>query len=264
MLTGKRPASNQCNPELVRSKGKRFGYFEEPGENERIDVGNLKEMSGGDKLTARDLHKSPIDFKPQFKLALLCNEMPKVPPNDTGTWRRIEGIEFKSRFCENPKESHEFPIDRHLSEKMKNWKELFMALLVDVYYEKYKLNGLKVPEEVVKFTSEYQKQCDLYSDFITNNIDDTKENTADTIDITELYDDFKIWYEDAYGNHKCPSKTEFKKYLKDKYTSKRVTSALIKGFKFKIKYDKNNMTVNMNPVAAAVPNPNVDSSMSGY
>jgi len=237
MLTGKRAASNACTPEIVQSKGKRFGYFEEPSENERINAGLLKEFTGGDKIKARGLHKEPIEFKPQFKLALLCNEMPEVPPNDSGTWRRMEVIEFKSRFCENPKESHEFPIDKYLSEKLKNWKELFMALLLDVYYEKYKKNGIKVPIEVIKFTLEYQKQCDLYTDFISENLDETKEN-SDVIDITQLYDEFKVWFEDTFSNHKYPSKIEFKKYLKKKYGTKRISTTEIKGFKFKFKYEK--------------------------
>ena len=236
MLTGKRAQSNACTPELVRAKGCRFGYLEEPGENERIEVGFLKELTGGDKITARGLHKEPIDFKPQFKLALLCNEIPKVPPTDTGTWRRMEVIEFKSHFVENPKEVGEFPIDKQLSEKIKNWKELFMALLLDVYYQKYKLNGLIVPEEITRFTSEYQKTCDLYIDFIIENIEETKENT-DSIDIVQFYDEFKIWYEDSFSNNKYPTKMEFKKYLKKKY-GKRMSQTDVKGFKFRIKYDK--------------------------
>ena len=248
MLTGKRAASNACTPEIVQSKGKRFGYFEEPSENERINAGLLKEFTGGDKIKARALHKEPIEFKPQFKLALLCNEMPEVPPNDTGTWRRMEVIEFKSRFCENPKESHEFAIDKHLSEKMRNWKELFMALLIDVYYAKYKTNGIKVPLEVIKFTLEYQKQCDLYTDFISENLDDTKEN-SDVIDISQLYDEFKVWYQDVFNNNKIPSKVEFKKYLKKKYTSKRLTTSEIKGFKFKLKQDKNASNGELNLMA---------------
>ena len=239
LITGKRAASNACTPEIVQSKGKRFCYFEEPEENERINAGLLKEFTGGDKIKARGLHKDPIEFKPQFKLALLCNEMPEAPPNDNGYWRRMEVIEFKSRFCQNPIESHEFPIDQYLSEKMKNWKELFMALLLDIYYEKYKKEGIKVPQEIIKYTLEYQKQCDLYNDFIVLNLEDVKDNTQ-FIEIHHLYDEFKVWYEDTFSNHKYPSKIEFKKYLKKKYGSKRTTQTELKGFKFKIKYEKEN------------------------
>ena len=44
---------------------------------------------------------------------------------------------------------------------LKNWKELFMALLIDKYYMIYKKYGIKVPIEVNKFTLEFQKQCDI-------------------------------------------------------------------------------------------------------
>lgn len=247
MLTGKRAASNACTPEIVQSKGKRFGYFEEPSENERINVGLLKEFTGGDKIKARGLHKDPIEFKPQFKLALLCNDRPTMPPNDAGAARRLELIEFKSIFCENPKEIYEFPIDKYLSEKLKNWKELFMSLLLDVYYQNYRKNGIKVPYEVIKFTLEYQKECDLYTDFIIENLDDTK-NQNEVIEITQVYDEFKVWYEDTFSNHKYPSKIEFKAYLKKKYTSKRVSPNELKGFKFKVKYEKTN--INLDEISA--------------
>jgi len=238
LLTGKRAASNACTPELVQAKGKRFAYCEEPSGGEKINSGLLKEITGGDKIKARGLHKEPIEFKPQFKLCILCNDIPELPAHDTGVWRRIEVIEFKSRFCENPKEDHEFMIDKMLSEKMKHWKELFMALLLDVYYAQYRVSKkIKVPKEVVKFTLEFQKQCDQYDEFIGENVVETKV-MSDTIDIIEFYDEFKIWYEDTYSNHKYPSKIEFKNYLKKRYTSKRVSNKDVKGFKFKLKYDK--------------------------
>lgn len=232
LLTGKRAASNNCTPEIVQSKGRRFCYFEEPSEHEKINAGLFKEFSGGDKIKARDLHKAPIEFKPQFKLQLLCNDMPEVPPYDQGTWRRMEVIEFKSRFTDKPKEPNEFPIDPYLSEKIRNWAELFIALLLDKFYPKYKKEGIKVPLEVIKFTLEYQKQCDLYTDFITENLEETGEQN-DMIELSELYDDFKSWYEDTFSSHKYPSKVEFKKYLKKKYAGgKKVSNTHLKGFVF--------------------------------
>ena len=35
LLTGKRAQSNSATPEIAQSKGKRFGYFEEPSQNEK-------------------------------------------------------------------------------------------------------------------------------------------------------------------------------------------------------------------------------------
>lgn len=249
LLTGRRAASNSCNPELVKAKGKRFGYFEEPSENERINAGLMKEFTGGDKVYARGLHKDPIEFKPQWKLALLCNDIPEVPPHDSGTWRRMEIVEFKSRFCDNPKEPNEFAIDKKLSEKLKNWKELFMALLIDKYYVEYKRIGIKVPTEVIKFTLEFQKQCDIYTDFIVEKLEETKE-MDDILEMGETYDEFKIWYEDTFSNHKYPSKVEFRKYLTKRYGKKLITTRGMKGFRFKDSVNEKlkNSMINMNEI----------------
>ena len=216
LLTGKRAQSNSATPEIAQSKGKRFGYFEEPGQNEKINAGLLKEFTGGDKLKARALHKEPIEFKPQFKLVLLCNDLPEVPPNDSGTWRRMEVIEFKSRFCDNPKEENEFPIDKYLSDKLKNWKELFMALLIDVYYKDYKKSGLFVPDEIIKYTKEYQKACDMYIEFFNEYIEETNDK-KDTVDIGNLYELFKPWYTDYMNTNKVINRGEFKKNLIKRY-----------------------------------------------
>ena len=99
----------------------------------------------------------------------------------------------------------------------------------------------------------------LYTDFITENIEDTKEN-ADIIDINQMYDEFKLWYQDVFNNNKIPSKIEFKKYLKKKYNSKRVLPNEIKGFKFKSKTEKMGQPISQGQHISA-PEINL---MSGY
>ena len=44
--------------------GKEF----EISKDEEINVGLMKELTGGDKIIARGLNKDPIEFKPQFLL----------------------------------------------------------------------------------------------------------------------------------------------------------------------------------------------------
>ena len=250
LLVGKRAASNACTPEIVQAKGKRFGVFEEPNEGEKINVGLMKEFTGGDKIKGRGLHKDPIEFKPQFKLALLCNELPDVPPNDQAVWRRFEVTEFKSKFCEKPKEENEFKIDKHISEKMHNWKELFMGYLIDVHYKKYKKSGIMVPGEITKYTSEYQKHCDIYVDFMKETVEELKGELDEIVNITDLHDEFKLWYADNFNNTKFPSKREFKKYLEKRYGKSRVSLKELRGFKFKQKYEKQSINNSLSLISA--------------
>ena len=36
----------------------------------------MKELTGGDKIIARGLHKDSVEFKPQFKMVMTCNDKP--------------------------------------------------------------------------------------------------------------------------------------------------------------------------------------------
>ena len=226
LLTGKRAASNAATPEIMQSKGKRFGNFQEPDEHERINVGLLKELTGGDRIKARGLYSQPIEFKPQFKLLLCCNQMPTVPPDDDGTWRRLRVVEFKSRFVDNPQAENEFPKDRYLSEKLIIWKETFMSILIE-YYKLYRKDGLVVPDEVVKYTHDYQKSCDVYADWVVENLELTG-NILDAICLDELHLDFKNWFQDNFNSQKHPTKRDFKKYLEKRFGKDNVKENTLK------------------------------------
>jgi P4 family phage/plasmid primase-like protien len=237
LLTGKRANSNAPTPEIVQTKGKRYAYLEEPDSGERINVGIMKNWSGTDTIKGRGLNKDPIEFKAQFKMALLCNDIPALPAHDGGVWRRMEIIEFKSQFVDNPREEGEFKKDYHLEEKLTHWKELFMAMLIDVYYKDYKTHGIHVPAEVTKFTSEFQKQSDMYGEFMSDALDETKEKT-DVVEIDDIYNEFRLWFVEENSDHKVPAKTEFKKYLKQKYKTKMANTKEIRGVKFRSGYQK--------------------------
>ena len=230
LLTGKRAQSNACSPEVIRAKGKRFCYFEEPNENEKINTGRLKEFTGGDKIEGRGLYKDNIEFKPQFKLSVLTNYLFEVSATDQGLWRRLEVIEFKSKFKDSPNENekYEFPIDRSISEKMDNWKELFICYLLDVHYKKYKTHGIVVPDDVKKHTDKYQKECDRYGQFVKDVITQTNNN-KDIINITVLHENYKFWHGQNNNDNKYMSKTDFRKYLVKKFGKKNVNSQNLHG-----------------------------------
>ena len=211
LLTNKRAASNAATSEIARAKGRRFACLQEPSENERFNVGLMKELTGGDKIQARSLYREPIEFKPQFKMVLICNHLPEVPADDDGTWRRIRLVEWISKFTSkpNPENPYEFECDYDLGNKIGAWKEVFMSLLVE-YYHKYTANGLAAPAEVMKCTTEYQRNNDYISDFLDATCSPV-ENSF--VSITDMFNIFKVWQRENNPDTRLPNRKEFIKMV---------------------------------------------------
>ena len=209
-VTQKRPASNACTPELLKNKGKRFVTLQEPDDDEQIHVGAMKELTGGDKIQARGLHKDPIEFKPQWKIVMTSNVLPSVSANDNGTWRRIRVTEFISRFMEpkdmKPGKKYQFPIDYDLSTKLQQWPEAFMNILIKAYHN-FDKNGLVEPPEVLKNTEAYKEESDCMLQFINECLE---ESPGEKIKIDETYFIFKEWYKNSGNTNKLPSKKDLK------------------------------------------------------
>jgi P4 family phage/plasmid primase-like protien len=228
MLTQKRVSTGSATSELARAKGKRFAVLQEPSEDEKLNVGLMKELSGGDKIQARALFKEPIEFKPQFKMVLTCNHLPNVPSDDGGTWRRIRLVEFTSKFTQNPnpENENEFPVDLELSMKFIDWREHFMALLIE-YYKKYcTQGGIKEPEEVLACTREYQRNNDFYLEFVENELE--KDEMA-FLSVNDAYTVFKQWQKDNIPAFKIKKK-EFLMGI-DKNCGKRISFNKVEGWK---------------------------------
>ena len=214
LVTQKRAASNACTPELIKNKGKRLVTLQEPDEDEKIHVGAMKELTGGDKIQARGLHKDPIEFKPQWKIVLTSNVLPEVTANDEGTWRRIRVTEFISKFREaskiKPEHKFHFPIDYDLSYKLKLWCEAFMYILINEY-KNYKKYGLVEPEEVIKNTKTYQEESDSFMQFANECI--TTSDLTSKIKFNETWDLYQMWFKNSGLNIKQPTKKDFKKNI---------------------------------------------------
>jgi len=214
VLTGKRIEAGKANPDLAGAKGKRFGVLQEPSENDRLNYALMKELTGGDAITARQVYGLNFEYKPQFKLALCCNHKPKIPSDDEGTWRRMSVLDFKSRFVKEPNlnNKYEFPRDIHLSQKLERWKEMFMVILIDYYFKKYKNGGLVEPPMVQAAVNEYQKDSDIYAQFRDDCI---VRDQNETLKLSESYAKFKSWYTDNVGG-KAPTRHDYKKNIEKK------------------------------------------------
>jgi P4 family phage/plasmid primase-like protien len=236
MITSKKSSSAAANPELVKTKGVRFCVLQEPEDGAQINTGTMKELSAGDEQTARGLFCNPIRFQPQFTLVMTCNHLPHINSNDGGTWRRINVIEFGIKFCRNPRDDHpnEKKADEQLLLKVssKDFKEAFMSIIIN-QYRQYSKHGIKEPEEVIKYTKEYQERSDVYEQFINDVVEKT-DNNKNILKIMDIYNEFSNWFKRECNSLKVPKRGELKLQLEDKIG--KMSTLGWKGYRIKI-YD---------------------------
>ena len=231
LLTQKRSACGVASPEMAKAKGKRFMTFSEAEEGDQIRVGLMKELTGGDLITARPLFKEPIEFKPQFKLLLTCNKLPHIPSSDGGTWRRLRVVPFKSKFTSkpDPTKKNEFKIDPNLNKSFIIWKESLMSLLIHKFSD-YKRYGITEPAEVLRYTTKYQEDTDINLQFLNDNIEKS-DNKNDNINMNELFSIYKCWHKESGITSKIQPRKTFKEYFETNYKDNMKRNHLY-GFKF--------------------------------
>lgn len=222
IITRKRGGSSNATPELADKFGKRCIIIQEPEHNDVVYVGQMKEYTGGDTLMARPLYGDPFYYVPQFTMILTCNNLPYIPANDNGTWRRLRVTPFESEFVEpddakNGLTENQFLKDDDLKEALPQWGPYLMWLIITKYYPIYekgyggKSFKIREPEIVKQHTNDYKTNSDIYAEFINSNINVTKDSN-DTEKIDSLYDTFKSWYIGSYSD-KAPDKKTFVNYF---------------------------------------------------
>jgi P4 family phage/plasmid primase-like protien len=216
-VTQKRAMIGGASPELAVLKGVRYAVMQEPTKGDRINEGILKEITGGDDMTARALFKNTITFVPQFKLVVCTNVLFDIKSNDDGTWRRIRLCPYKSKFCENPKtddpeEPYQFLIDKNLDVKLKTWVNVFMAMLVKKAFD---TDGkVRTCAAVTASSNKYRNTQDYLSEFFRDKIRPADEDSY--IKKTEVYEEFKKWYVVQHGKN-IPKANELYDYMTKKF-----------------------------------------------
>ena len=212
-LTTKRGSSSSASPELENIKNARFVYMSEPEKSDLIYVGKLKQMTGGDKMTSRALFKGTTQFKPQFKIVLMCNDLPQLRGNDGGIWRRIEVVKYLAKFTDNERsvnhDRYQYLADNQLTAKLERWKLVFIIKLLQKYID-YDKEGTCPPEEVKDETKQYKTSNDIIANWVDDRIVECEEFSK----FDELYDDWENYCDDEGIHQKQrPEKKEIKAEL---------------------------------------------------
>lgn len=147
-----------ANSDIARLKGARFVTTVEPNQGARLNEGLLKQLTGGDTVTARHLYGREFEFEAEFKLWMATNHKPIIRGRDLGIWRRMHLIPFTVEIPENK-------VDKNLKYKLK--KELTGILNWAVEGAiKWQKEGLKMPKAVLEAVKEYKSEMDVVTAFL--------------------------------------------------------------------------------------------------
>lgn len=221
-----------ANSDIARLKGSRLVTTTEPNDGVRLDEGLVKQLTGGDKVTARHLYGNEFEFDPEFKIWMATNHKPIIRGTDDGIWRRLKMIPFEYQIPDNK-------VDKNLKYKLR--KEL--SAILNWALEgalKWQKEGLKNPRVVEKANQEYRVEMDVTELFIQEccEVDEDYSIQAKT-----LYQTYIEWAKEN-GQYQM-SNTRFGKEMGNKF-NKRKSDGKIKYFGLTIneEYDQRVFQIN--------------------
>ena len=150
----------------------------------KLNESAIKQYTGGEEITARELYQSQFVFKPQFTLWLSCNDLPAVWDRSLFASERVRVIEFNRHFT-----------DEEQDKGLKNYFESdeampgIFAWLVEGY-RKYKKDGLTMPPSIKAVVKRYEKDNDIILQFLE---DACVKNENSSIIAQDLHKRYKIW-----------------------------------------------------------------------
>lgn len=129
----------------------------ESGEGRRLDEPTLKELTGGDRISARFLYGEFFSFTPMFKLLIVTNHRPRVDGDDDAIWARLKLIPFEVSFSGRE--------DKDLTAKLDNELPGILTWAVEGCMS-WQREGLGTAAAVTRATDEYRRDEDILGAFL--------------------------------------------------------------------------------------------------
>jgi len=145
-------------PELVALRGRRLVVASEPDAGATLSTSTIKQVTGGDSITARDMYKGHITFAPECKIFLLTNHKPRITDQGYAIWRRVKLIPFRVII---PDEK----LDKNITAKLLGELPGILNWAIAGYRE-WRENGLGSCPEVDEATEDYKEAQDPIAEFL--------------------------------------------------------------------------------------------------
>jgi putative DNA primase/helicase len=174
--------------DVARLRSARFVYASEAEQGRRLAEAKIKDLTGGDTITARFMRGEWFEYKPKFKLWLGTNHKPVIRGTDTAIWDRIRLIPFDVRIPE--------PERIRQSELMARFEAELPGILAwsvrgCLDWQKH---GLGMPEPVAQATEAYRADMDILAQFLS---DYCVVNPLAKTTVGNLYKAYTMWCDET-------------------------------------------------------------------
>ncbi len=196
-------------------EGARFVSVSEIASNKRLALHLVKQLTGGDKISARHLYQDYFEFVGTGKLWFPVNQKPGIKENSESIWRRIRLLPFTVTIPEAER-------DRDLLEKLRAELDGILAWAVRGCLDWQSDGRLMAPKAVEQATGEYRAEMDVLAGFIQACC---VEGVGVEAGATDMYKAYKAWCET--GGDRVWSQRFFSQRLGERgFKKKRVTSGM--------------------------------------
>lgn len=156
-LTASKYGNQQTN-DLAKLIGVRFVAASETEHGQRLNEAKIKRMTGGDRISCRELYGHPFEYDPRFKIWLSTNDFPAFSGSDYSMRRRIGVIEFP--VCFEPAQQ-----DHGLQEKLYHEAPGILNWMLRGHHD-WLAQGLNPPNEIETANRTYATENNSVGQFI--------------------------------------------------------------------------------------------------
>ena len=175
------------SPDTVRLKGARLVNASEPEKGLELNIALIKQLTGGDTYSARNLHENVVEFRPEFKIFINTNHLPRTADDTVITSERVKLIPFERHF--KPEEQDTGLKD--FFKKGANKSGIFNWLIEG--YQLLQAEGLIVPEKVIATIDAYRQETDIIGSFLC---ECTMQQEGNRLLTNEMYSVYATWAKD--------------------------------------------------------------------
>ncbi|KFN01071.1 DNA primase [Bacillus clarus] len=153
----KKKNDSGINNDVARLDGARFVSAVESEEGQQLAESLVKQITGGEKMSARFLRQEYFEFTPQFKVFFTTNHKPIIKNNDEGIWRRVRLVAFTVTI---PEDKIDYDLPTKLREEMSG---IFRWAVEGCL--KWQTSGLGESSAIKKATNDYREDMDMLGPF---------------------------------------------------------------------------------------------------